>query len=102
MKRAIENIQRASQLLGLHDRELPRPHVTMVHSARANLFNACALLELHPDRPEIRSSVIELLLKAELALAAVDMADVNLSFRVAEQLVLDTRVRIEALTAEGR
>ena len=100
MKRTIENLQRALQLLGLHERELPRPHVALVHSARANVFNATALLELHPDRPEIRSSVIELLLKAELALAAVDTPATDLSLRIADQLLLEARVRVEALNAE--
>lgn len=100
MKRATENLQRALQLLGLHDRERPSAHLALLHSARANVFNAASLLELHPDRPEIRSSVIELLLKAELALAAVD-TDADLSFRIADQLLLEARVRLEALDAQS-
>jgi hypothetical protein len=101
MKRAIENLQRVSQLLGLPGLELPGPHVALVHCARANVFNASALLELHPERAEVRSSVIELILKAELALAAVDASDANLSFRIADQLLLEARVRLEAFNDEG-
>jgi len=101
MKRAIENLHRALQLLGLHDRQHPRPHAALIHSARANVFNASALLELHPDRADIRSSVVELILKAELALAAVDNADADLSFRIADELLVEARVRVEALNAES-
>jgi hypothetical protein len=100
MQRAIDNLQRALQLLGLHDRERPTPHVALLHAARANVFNALTLLELHPERPEIRTSVVELILKAELALAAVDLSDADLSFRIADTLLLDARVQIEALSTD--
>lgn len=102
MKPAIENLQRVLQLLGMQGGERPRPHVALLHSARANVFNAATLLELHPDRAEIRTSVIELLLKAELALAAVDTPNADLSFRIADQLLLEARVRVEALNAGSR
>ena len=102
MKRAIENLQRVLQLLGLQGPGRPRPHVALIHSARANVFNASTLLELHPDRAEIRASVVELLLKAELALAAVDTTNADLGFRIADQLLLEARVRVEALNGGSR
>jgi hypothetical protein len=101
MKRALENLHRALQLLGLQDRERPAPYVTLIHAARANVFNASTLLELHPDRRDLRSSVVELILKAELALAALDTSEVDLNFRIADQLLVEARVRVEALNAEG-
>ena len=103
MHRVIENLQRASQLLSLHHRETPSAgQAAWINSARANVLDAATLLEQHGDRAESRSSAVELILKAELALASVDSSDGDLSFRIADQLLLEARVRIQALDAESR
>jgi len=100
MKLVVEKLQRALQLLGVHARERQSlPEDPWIQSARTNVLDACALLERNADRPESRTSAIELILKAELALASIDLSRADLSFRVADQLLLEARVRIEALNA---
>ena len=103
MHRVIENLQRAAQLLALHDREAQSSSQdAWVQAARAHVVDATTLLEQHGARPESRRSAIELILKAELALASVDSPGTDLSFRVADQLLLEARVRLEAIDAESR
>jgi len=100
MKVAVENLQRALQLLGLHDRERrDAPEDVWVLSARTYILDACTMLERQDAGAEVRTSVIELLLKAELALASVPSSNADLSFRLADQLLLEARVRLGA--AEG-
>src|SRR5262245_51345933 len=103
MQQVIENLQRAAQLLTLSDREAPPSgQVAWIQSARANVLDAVTLLEQHGDRAESRRSAIELIVKAELALASVDSPDGDLTFRIADQLLLEARARIQALEAQRR
>jgi hypothetical protein len=93
---AVTNLRRAVGLLDLSEdlRESDRP---FFNNARANVAAACDLLTEFPAVPQTTVSVAELLLKAELALASMDWSRVNLNVRVADSLLLETRVCIESL-----
>jgi hypothetical protein len=93
---AVTNLRRAVGLLDLY-RDAHASDRTFVDNARANVAAACDFLTEFPAAPETTVSVAELLLKAELALAAMDWSRDNLSLRVADALLLETRVRIESL-----
>jgi hypothetical protein len=103
MKRAVENLQRILQLLERPARE-PQdlPEDVYAQSARNYVLEASALLAQHADSAEIRTSVVELLLKAELALASVDVSRAGLGLRLADELLLEARMRLEALNTDDR
>ena len=93
---AVTNLRHAVGLLDL----TPVTHSSdkvYFDNARANVAAACDLLTEFPALPQTRMSAAELLLKAEVALAAMDWSRGNLSLRVADSLLLETRVRIESL-----
>jgi hypothetical protein len=96
MRRAIENLQHSMQLLMLYERETSSADRVWAASARSNILNACLLLEQQGGSAEARTSAVELILKAELALASISSLQGDLSFRIADQLLLEARVEIEA------
>jgi len=93
---AVTNLRRAVGLLDLASAARTSDRAC-IDTARANLAAACDLLTEFPGLPQTAVSVPELLLKAEIALAAVDLSRSDLSLRLADSLVLETRVRIESL-----
>jgi hypothetical protein len=98
---AVTNLRHAVSLLDL----CPRPHggdKAYFDYARANIAAACDLLTEFPAVPQTAVSTAELLLKAELALASMDWSRVSLSLRVADSLLLETRVQIESLDPSMR
>lgn len=98
---AVTNLRHAVSLLDL----CPRPHAadkSYFDYARANVAAACDLLTEFPAAPQTAESSAELLLKAELALASMDWSRVSLSLRVADSLLLETRVQIESLDPSMR
>jgi hypothetical protein len=93
---AVTNLRHAVGLLDL-SRVTRASDKASFDNARANVAAACDLLTEFPALPQTTVSAAKLLLKAELALAAMDWSRGNLSLRVADSLVLETRVRIESL-----
>ena len=93
---AVTNLRRAVGLLDLSGATRASDRAC-IDTARANVAAACDLLTEFPGLPQTAVSVPELLLKAEIALAAVDLSRSDLSLRLADSLVLETRVRIESL-----
>ena len=93
---AVTNLRHAVGLLDLH-RNTHASDKVYFDDARANVAAACDLLTEFPGLPRTTVSAAKLLLKAELALAAMDWSRVNLSLRVADSLLLETRVQIESL-----
>jgi hypothetical protein len=93
---AVTNLRHAVGLLDL-SRITHSSDKTYFDSARANVAAACDLLTEFPALPQTTVSAAKLLLKAEVALAAMDWSRGNLSLRVADSLLLETRVRIESL-----
>ncbi len=97
---AVTNLRHAVGLLDLsrvtHSNDKP-----YFDNARANVAAACDLLTEFPALPHTSVSAAKLLLKAEVALAAMDWSRGNLSLRVADSLLLETRVRIESLGTPG-
>src|SRR4051812_42400535 len=93
---AVTNLRHAVGLLDLY-RNTQASDKAYFDNARANVAAACDLLTEFPAFPQTTVSAAKLLLKAELALAAMDWSRVNLSLRVADTLLLETRVQIEAL-----
>jgi hypothetical protein len=100
MRRVIENLQHSMQLLMLYERETGSADRVWAGSARANILNACLLLEQQGARAEARASAVELILKAELALASISSIQEDLSFRIADRLLLEARVEIEAMGSQ--
>ena len=95
---AVTNLRRAVGLLDISQVVRPSDRARF-DSARANVVAACNLLTEFAALPQTAISVAELLLKAELALAATDWSRGDLSFRIADALLLETRVRIESLNS---
>jgi len=98
---AVTNLRHAVSLLDL----CPRPRAAdkaYFDYARANVAAACDLLTEFPAASQTGISVAEMLLKAELALASMDWSRVALSLRVADSLLLETRVQIESLDPSMR
>ena len=93
---AITNLRHVVGLLDL-PRDTRSADRACFDSARANVAAACDFLTEFPGLPQTPVSVAKLLLKAELALAAAGLSRSDLSLRVADSLVLETRVRIESL-----
>src|SRR5262245_44309535 len=93
---AITNLRRAVELLDL-SRNTHGSDKACLDSARANVAAACDLLTEFPALHQTTVSVVELLVKAEVALASMDWSRGNLSLRVADSLLLETRVQIESL-----
>lgn len=60
---------------------------------------ACILLMEYPSLPQTLLSASELIVKAELALAMIDLTGNDLSVRVADNLLLEARVRMESRAA---
>ena len=98
---AVTNLRHAVGLLDLY-RNTHVSDKAYFDNARANVAAACDLLTEFPALPQTTVSAAKLLLKAELALAAMDWSRVNLSLRVADTLLLETRVQIEALDPSMR
>ncbi len=96
---AVPNLRRVIALLDLFraDVERQREDRVSLDSARANICAACVLLEEYPTLRQTPVTVAELILKAELALAALDLSLNGLSIRLADTLLLETRVRLESL-----
>jgi hypothetical protein len=84
------------QLLMLHERESNTGDRLWAGFARAHIHDACLLLEQHAGSAEALASAVELILKAELALASLSASKLDLSLRVADQLLLEARVEVEA------
>ena len=93
---AVTNLRHAVGLLDLYRNTLASDKAYF-DDARANVAAACDLLTEFPGLPRTTVSAAKLLLKAEVALAAMDWSRVNLSLRVADTLLLETRVQIESL-----
>ena len=53
----------------------------------------------YPSLPQTLLSASELIVKAELALAMIDLTGNDLSVRVADNLLLEARVRMESRAA---
>lgn len=102
MHQVIDNLHRASQLLAARGAAVQSSaEATWIQAAQADVLDATALLEQSGARPESRKSAMELILKAELALASVDSRDGDLSVQVADQLLLEARLRIQALDSSS-
>lgn len=95
---SLRNLRRAIDLLNLVEgNALTKPSdVPWLHGARAKLFIACTLLEEAAYQPGTLTSVSELIFKAELYLASMDLRVNELSMRVADALLLQTRVKLES------
>ena len=94
---ATRNLRRTIDLLSLAE-ERARSNVSdlaWLHGARAKLLIACVLLNETIPNAGTLTSVSELILKAETCLAAIDIDVDALSMRIADALLLETRVRIE-------
>jgi hypothetical protein len=97
---AIRDLQHAASLLHLPERgQLNYKNAVWVSSARSNILSALRLLFELPGLPATCISVCELILKAEVALAAVDVSAVDLSVRIADGLLVQARARIEGFVA---
>ncbi len=97
---ALQDLQHAESLLHLSDRAgLTHENIVLMNSARSNILAALKLLLELPGLPETCTSASELILKAELALASVNSDGMDLSVRVADGLLLQSRVRIEGFAA---
>jgi hypothetical protein len=99
---ALRNLRRTIEFLNLSgaQRSLTPSDRAWLQGACAKLSIACNLLEESPDQPGTLVSTKELILKAELSLAAMDLQLSDLSLRIADSLLLETRVRIENLTRD--
>jgi hypothetical protein len=98
-REALRNLRRALHLLALADEPTyPPADLAWLHSARTKLQLACDLLHESFQVPATRS-VSELILKAEICLAAMDVKLNPLSLRIADALLLETRVRMESRMA---
>lgn len=98
---AIQDLQHAEVLLHLPMRApLTRENTVWIASARSNILAALKLLLELPGLPETCTSASELILKAETALAAVDAAGADLSVRIADGLLVQSRARIEGFAAK--
>lgn len=95
---AVTNLRRAVGLLDLSRATRPSDKLHF-DNARASVAAACDMLTEFPALPQTTASVAELLLKAEIALAAMDWSRVNLSLRVADALLLETRAQMESLNS---
>jgi hypothetical protein len=95
---AITNLRHVIALLDLCKQDIAAQSKNVVYlsSARASVCAACVLLTEYPDVAQTRVSVPELIVKAELAVAMVELQRNDLSIRVAQNLLQETRVRIEA------
>ena len=93
---AITNLRRVVGLLDLSG-DMRASDRACFDSARANVAAACDFLTEFPGLSQTPLSVTKLLLKAELALAGMDLSRGDLSLRLADSLVLETRVQIESL-----
>src|SRR5262245_46914495 len=83
------NLLRAIELLNLvQGVRLKDSDVVWLQSARAKLLIACRLLE-EANAPVTLVSVSELVLKAELCLATIDVQVNALSMRVAEAVLVE-------------
>lgn len=100
MRRAIEKLQHSLQLLMMCERDsAASADRVWAGSARTSIFSACLLLEQQGGRTEARTSAVELILKAEIALASMSSQEGDLRFRIADQLLLEARVEIESTEA---
>jgi hypothetical protein len=100
-ERAVEDLEHAASLLHLSERtHLAHENAVWINSARNDILTALRLLLELPALPETCTSVCELILKAELALASVDLvAADHLSVRVADGLLVQARARIEGFAS---
>src|SRR5262245_137730 len=90
---AITNLRHVVGLLDLSGKVQANDRVQF-DTARANIAAACDLLTEYPAVPQTTRSVARRLLRAEVALASINGVQDNLCLRVADSLVLETRVRI--------
>ncbi len=92
------SLRRAIALLDLAraDGAVAPRDLICLNAARANAFHACQLLVGFPASEHTQVSVVELLLKAELSLAGVNLSGNDLSLRLADSLLLEIRVSIES------
>lgn len=100
-ERAVEDLEHAASLLHLSERtHLAHQNAVWINSARNDILTALRLLLELPALPQTCTSVCELILKAELALASVDLvAADHLSVRVADGLLVQARARIEGFAS---
>jgi hypothetical protein len=99
---AVRDLQHAASLLHLPEKgSLGYKNSVWIDSARSNIFAALRLLLEFPGLPATCTSACELILKAELALASVDMTAADLSVRIADGLLVQTRARIEGFASRG-
>ena len=100
---AVPSLRRVIALLDLFktDVESQRQDRVCLESARANVCAACVLLEEYPHLRQTPVTVAELILKAELALAALNLSLNGLSIRLADTLLQETRVRLESLSEQS-
>jgi hypothetical protein len=99
---ALRNLRRTLELLHLSGAQpsLTPTDRAWLQGACAKISIACSLLEESAAQPGTLVSTKELILKAEISLAAMDLALNDLSLRIADSLLLQTRVRIENLTGQ--
>jgi hypothetical protein len=97
----LQNLQRSIELLDLLEEtaKSSASDLAWLQGARAKLLIACNLLTESPNDRGTLVSVGELILKAELCLASMDLRVNDLSMRIAEALLLETRAKIESGSA---
>jgi hypothetical protein len=92
----IRSFQRIGALLDLQPKRSDSPKdLAYLGGARAKVAEASQVLFDLPQGSKSVQSVIELTLRAEMALAMVSAGYAELSLRVAESLLQETRVRLE-------
>jgi|SRR5690349_17596578 hypothetical protein len=100
---SLNSMRRTIELLNLTEEGVrsSASNLAWLRGARAKLMIACSLLDSESPQASTLVSVSELILKAELCLATIDVHVNALSMRIADALLLETRVKIENFHARA-